>query len=206
MPTASASSPRVIRNGAPWGRCGACMRATSQRPSRRCTAPAGGPHARSQPPRSRSGSGEGRGWPTAASGRRSGAKRATSARRLAASRSSAACCSAAGASAGGSTFPARTAAASKPAPLPSPSRRHTMAAATAKTTRLRGRPDRCGGRAGASILLAREHVPGAPHREEPAGALGIVLDGGADARDVDVDRAVERLERLAAHKVHEGVP
>ncbi len=65
----------------------------------------GGPRqGRSQRPRSRPGSGAGKGSPTAASSVRSGANSDTSASRLAASRTSAACCSALGAHAGGSTF------------------------------------------------------------------------------------------------------
>ena len=51
----------------------------------------------------------------------------------------------------------------------------------------------------------REHIAGAAHGDDAARLLRIVLDGGADARDVDVDRAVERFEPLVLHHVHDGV-
>src|SRR6188508_995624 len=55
------------------------------------------------------------------------------------------------------------------------------------------------------VLLAREHVAGAAHREDAARRLRVVLDDGADARDVDVDRAVEGLERMALQRIHDLV-
>src|SRR4029077_9015984 len=54
-----------------------------------------------------------------------------------------------------------------------------------------------------SILLLGEHVARAAHGDDAARLLYIVLDRGADARDVHVDRAVEGLELLALHQVHQ---
>src|SRR2546426_1316693 len=61
-------------------------------------------------------------------------------------------------------------------------------------------------RACASVLLLGEDVAGAADREDATRPLRVVLDGRADARDVDVDRAVEGLERLAPDEIHEGGP
>src|SRR5262245_39469990 len=78
--------------------------------------------------------------------------------------------------------------------------------------RLRTRPGsraprhRCAGRASASLLLAGEHVAGAAHGEDAARLLRIVLDRRADPRDVDVDRAIEGLERLALDEIHQRIP
>src|SRR5919204_2491975 len=54
-----------------------------------------------------------------------------------------------------------------------------------------------------SVLLLGEHVARAAYGDDAARLLRIVLDGGADARDVHVDRAVEGLELLALHEVHQ---
>ena len=50
-----------------------------------------------------------------------------------------------------------------------------------------------------------EDVARAAHRQDAARLLGIVLDGGADADDMDVDRAVEGLELLALQQVHQRI-
>src|SRR5258708_13678991 len=55
------------------------------------------------------------------------------------------------------------------------------------------------------VLIPREDVARAAHRQDAAWLLGIVLDGGADARDMDVDRAVEGFELLALQEVHHRV-
>ena len=55
----------------------------------------------------------------------------------------------------------------------------------------------------ASVLLLGEDVAGAAYRDDAARSLHIVLDGGADARDVHIDGAVERLQRLGLHQVHQ---
>src|ERR1035438_4304293 len=55
------------------------------------------------------------------------------------------------------------------------------------------------------VLLSREHVAGTAHGEDAARRFRIVLDDGADARDVHVDRAVERLERMALERIHDLV-
>src|SRR6478672_7429119 len=55
------------------------------------------------------------------------------------------------------------------------------------------------------VLLAREHVARAAHGEDAARRLRIVLDHGADARDMNVDRAVEGLERMALERIHDLV-
>src|SRR5262245_43965614 len=78
--------------------------------------------------------------------------------------------------------------------------------------RLRTRPGsraprhRCAGRASASLLLPGEHVAGAAHGEDAARLLRVVLDCRADPRDMDVDRAIEGLERLALDEIHQGIP
>ena len=74
---------------------------------------------------------------------------------------------------------------------------------------------RCAGRASSPSLqrrqgqspscLLREHVARAAHREHAARRLRVVLDRRADARDVDVDRAVEGLQRIALERVHDLV-
>src|SRR5438045_6392592 len=56
-----------------------------------------------------------------------------------------------------------------------------------------------------SVLVPCEHVARSAHRQYPLGLLGIVLDGGADAADVDVDRAVERLELFALQEIHQRI-
>ena len=55
------------------------------------------------------------------------------------------------------------------------------------------------------VLPPREDVPGTPHGEDASGLSGIVLDGGANTRHVDVDAAVEGLHRVAAQRVHDLV-
>src|ERR671936_1023827 len=54
-----------------------------------------------------------------------------------------------------------------------------------------------------SVLLLGEHVARAAHGDDAARLLRIILDRGADARDMHVDRAVEGLELLALHEVHQ---
>src|SRR5712672_2471919 len=56
-----------------------------------------------------------------------------------------------------------------------------------------------------AILVTGEDVARAAHRQDAARLLGIVLDGGADARDMDVDRAVEGFELLTLEQVHQRV-
>src|SRR4029079_8535303 len=53
------------------------------------------------------------------------------------------------------------------------------------------------------VLPPREHITRAADRQDPAGMLRIILDGGPDARDMHVDRAVERSELLAPDEIHQ---
>src|SRR5678815_4900999 len=55
------------------------------------------------------------------------------------------------------------------------------------------------------VLVAREDVAGATHGDDAPWPPRVVLDGRAYARDVDVDAAVERLQRVAAHALHQRV-
>src|ERR1700730_11191219 len=114
------------------------------------------------------------------------------------------CCSATGSSASGSRAPVRSAATSRywrvrgAAPPPGAAgggggggarrrRGHESdpSARCAGTSPLRGEADRwlfsC-----SPVLIPREDVARAAHRQDAARLLGIVLDGGADARDMDV--------------------
>ena len=54
-----------------------------------------------------------------------------------------------------------------------------------------------------AVLLFREHVARAAQRENAARPLRIVFDGGAQARDVHVDRPIEVLEGLALGEIHQ---
>ena len=55
----------------------------------------------------------------------------------------------------------------------------------------------------ASVLLLGKDVAGAAYRDDAAWPLHIVLDGRADARDVHIHGAVERLQRLGLHQIHQ---
>src|SRR5262245_47053730 len=57
----------------------------------------------------------------------------------------------------------------------------------------------------ASVLLPSEHVTGAAHGKNAARFLRVVLDRGPDARDMDVDRTVESLQRLAPDEIHQAL-
>ena len=48
-----------------------------------------------------------------------------------------------------------------------------------------------------SFLRFREHIARAAHGDDPARMFRIVFDGGADARDMNVDRAIEGFQRFA---------
>ena len=44
--------------------------------------------------------------------------------------------------------------------------------------------------------MLREHIASATHRNDPARMFGVVLKGSADARNVHINAAVERLKFL----------
>src|SRR5690606_3201724 len=88
-------------------------------------------------------------------------------------------------------------------PTRSTTRRARTAAGRRASSRTPGGRDAASGRL--RILAAGEHVARAAHGADAPRPPRVVLDGGADARDVDVDRAVERLERRAPHAVHQRV-
>src|SRR5215510_7687359 len=78
-----------------------------------------------------------------------------------------------------------------------------------RATECPGKPGKSAGRAGALplplvVLILCEHIAGATHRNDPARVFGVVLNGSADARNVHINAAVERLKFLPAHTVHDG--
>src|SRR3984893_15939497 len=54
-----------------------------------------------------------------------------------------------------------------------------------------------------SVLRFGEYVARASHCDDAPRLFWIVLDGRADARDVDINRAIERLNRLAFERIHQ---
>ena len=54
-----------------------------------------------------------------------------------------------------------------------------------------------------SLLHLCEHITRATHRDNAARMFRIVFDRGAHARDVHIDRAIERVERLALEQIHQ---
>src|SRR5262249_44888443 len=54
------------------------------------------------------------------------------------------------------------------------------------------------------VLILREHIASATHRNDPARVSGVILKGSADARNVHINAAVERLKFLPTDVVHES--
>jgi hypothetical protein len=57
----------------------------------------------------------------------------------------------------------------------------------------------------ALVLGFGEHVARAAHCDDTPRFFWIVLDRGTDARDVDINRAVEGLDRFAFDRIHQRV-
>src|SRR5579864_8690087 len=55
------------------------------------------------------------------------------------------------------------------------------------------------------LLCFGKYIAGAAHRYHAAWLLRVVLNGGADAGDVHVDRPVEGVEPFVPEQIHQGV-
>src|SRR4030095_2381242 len=78
-----------------------------------------------------------------------------------------------------------------------------------RVTECPGKLDKSAGRAGALplplvVLILREYIASATHRNDPARVFGVILKGSADARNMHIKAAVEHLEFLPADAVHES--
>src|SRR5262249_16920715 len=83
-------------------------------------------------------------------------------------------------------------------------------------SRARRRATECPGKLGKSagradalplplvVLILREHIASATHRNDPARVSRIVLTGSAVTRNMDTNTTVERLEVPPADVVHES--
>src|SRR5438093_12869089 len=78
-----------------------------------------------------------------------------------------------------------------------------------RATECPGKPRKSAGRAGALplplvVLILREHIASATHRNDPARMFGVILKGSADARNMHINAAIERLEFRPPDAVHEA--